>query len=121
MFSSKRKHLVQNKELNIFEVLLTLVCLFFFCSAGMSAFFTVENCPESNELPETRSVQHPDDEEDEWNEDYSVNNLYSIVFQHGGPPSILRSGGRRPRLWIHYISAEEVMWDYNPQGDRYDH
>ncbi|MCJ8739594.1 hypothetical protein PDJAM_G00049090 [Pangasius djambal] len=86
--------------------------------AGMSAFFTVENCPESNELPEKRNVQHTYDEDEEGDEDDPMDNLFSIVFQHHGPPSVLRSGGRRPKVWIHYISAEEVMWDYNPQGDR---
>lgn len=83
----------------------------------MSAFFTVENCPESNELPEVQNV----DEKDEEDMDYTRDNLYSILFRPGGPPSILRSGGRRPKVWIHYISAEEIMWDYNPQDDRYDH
>lgn len=92
----------------------------FFCSAGMSAFFTVENCPESNALPEKLNVQHTYEEE-ERDEDYPMDNLFSIVLRPGGPPSVLRSGGRRPKVWIHYISAEEVMWDYNPEGDRYDH
>ncbi|KAF5893336.1 coagulation factor VIII-like, partial [Clarias magur] len=82
--------------------------------AGMSAFFTVENCPESNELPEVQNV----DEKEEADMDYTKDNLYSILFRPGGPPSILRSGGRRPKVWIHYISAEEIMWDYNPQDDR---
>ncbi|KAB5554203.1 hypothetical protein PHYPO_G00047470 [Pangasianodon hypophthalmus] len=86
--------------------------------AGMSAFFTVENCPESNELPEKQNVQHTYDEDEEGDEDDPVDNLFSIVFQRHGPPSVLRSGGRRPKVWIHYISAEEIMWDYNPQGDR---
>lgn len=86
----------------------------------MNAFFTVETCPESNELPETQNAQDTDSDEDEDNEDYSVDNLYSIVFQSGGPQSVLRSFGRRPKVWIHYISAEEVMWDYNPQDERYD-
>lgn len=86
----------------------------------MSAYFTVENCPESNELPDKLNVQHTYDENEEGDEDYPTNNLFSVVYRPGGPPSILRSGGRRPKVWVHYISAEEVMWDYNPQGDRYD-
>ncbi|TSK87429.1 Coagulation factor VIII [Bagarius yarrelli] len=85
--------------------------------AGMSAFFTVENCPESNQLPDIRNTYQPYNE-GEVDEDYPMDNLFSIVFQPGGPTSILRSGGRRPKIWVHYISAEEVMWDYNPQGDR---
>ncbi|KAK2829114.1 hypothetical protein Q7C36_017104 [Tachysurus vachellii] len=85
--------------------------------AGMSAFFTVENCPESNELPEMQNADHIYSVE-EGDEDYSVDNLFSVLFRPGGPPSILRSGGRRPKVWVHYISAEEVMWDYNPQSER---
>ncbi|KAI5097674.1 coagulation factor VIII [Silurus meridionalis] len=85
--------------------------------AGMSAFFTVENCPESNELPEKRNVQQTFDKDDN-DEDYPMDNLFSVLFRPGGPPSVLRSGGRRPKVWVHYISAEEVIWDYNPQGDR---
>lgn len=86
----------------------------------MSAFLTVENCPESNELPEKQNVQDFFDNVEEGDEDYPTNNLFSVVYRPGGPPSILRSGGRRPKVWVHYISAEEVMWDYNPQADRYD-
>lgn len=87
----------------------------------MSAFFTVENCVESNELPEQQNKRHPYDDYMGEDEDYPTNNLFSIVYRSGGPPSILRSGGRRPKVWVHYISAEEVMWDYHPQGDRYVH
>lgn len=83
----------------------------------MSAFFSVENCPESNELPEMQNADHIYNVE-EGDEDYPVDNLFSVLFRPGGPPSILRSGGKRPKVWVHYISAEEVMWDYNPQSDR---
>lgn len=82
----------------------------------MSAFFTVENCPESNELPEKGNTDHTYNELD-GDEDYTMDNLFSIL-RPGGTQSILRSGGRRPKLWVHYISAEEVMWDYNPQSNR---
>ncbi|KAG7335254.1 hypothetical protein KOW79_001850 [Hemibagrus wyckioides] len=84
--------------------------------AGMSAFFTVENCPESNELPEKGNTDHTYNELD-GDEDYTMDNLFSIL-RPGGTQSILRSGGRRPKVWVHYISAEEVMWDYNPQSNR---
>uniref|UniRef100_A0AAR2JSU8 Coagulation factor VIII, procoagulant component n=1 Tax=Pygocentrus nattereri TaxID=42514 RepID=A0AAR2JSU8_PYGNA len=88
--------------------------------AGMSAFFTVEDCPEPMEVSDKRTIKHAEDEEEEGDEAYSVDDLFStIVFQPGMPPSILRSAGsRRPKVWVHYISAEEVTWDYNPQSDR---
>lgn len=87
----------------------------------MSAFFIVENCIESNELPEKPTMKHAYDDEMEGDEDYPTNSLFSIVYRSGGPPSVLRSGGKRPKVWVHYISAEEVMWDYSPQSDGYDH
>ncbi|XP_066498216.1 coagulation factor VIII [Hoplias malabaricus] len=93
--------------------------------AGMSAYFTVEDCPEPVELPDKRNVKHTEEEEEEEEEeggdkDYSADDLFStIVFQPGGPSSVLRSTGRGgPKVWVHYISAEEVTWDYNPQSDR---
>ncbi|XP_062875113.1 coagulation factor VIII isoform X1 [Trichomycterus rosablanca] len=83
----------------------------------MSALFSVENCAESNQLPEKRNVQH--DEDEDGDEDYQADDFISIVLRPGGPPSILRSSGRgAPKTWVHYISAEEVSWNYVPQGDR---
>uniref|UniRef100_A0A8C2AHZ6 Coagulation factor VIII, procoagulant component n=1 Tax=Cyprinus carpio TaxID=7962 RepID=A0A8C2AHZ6_CYPCA len=85
-------------------------------TAGMNAFFTVDNCPDPvvAPIPDKRNVIH-DDEEDE-------DNMISIVFKQGGPVSVLRSSAKgRPKVWVHYIAAEEMDWDYSSQsGDRYD-
>lgn len=82
----------------------------------MNAFFTVDNCPDPvvAPIPDKRNVIH-DDEEDE-------DNMISIVFKQGGPVSVLRSSAKgRPKVWVHYIAAEEMDWDYSSQsGDRYD-
>lgn len=87
-------------------------------TAGMNAFFTVENCPEplTIPLPDKRNVVHSDENELEEDED----NMFSIVFKQGGPVSLLRSSAKgRPKVWVHYISAEEIDWDYSSQsGDR---
>uniref|UniRef100_A0A8C1IRQ3 Coagulation factor VIII, procoagulant component n=1 Tax=Cyprinus carpio TaxID=7962 RepID=A0A8C1IRQ3_CYPCA len=87
-------------------------------TAGMNAFFTVDNCPEPMvaPIPDKRNVIHAgnEDEEDE-------DNMFSIVFKQGGPVSVLRSSAKgRPKVWVHYIAAEEKDWDYSSQSsDRY--
>uniref|UniRef100_A0A8C2FM23 Coagulation factor VIII, procoagulant component n=1 Tax=Cyprinus carpio TaxID=7962 RepID=A0A8C2FM23_CYPCA len=87
-------------------------------TAGMNAFFTVDNCPEPMvaPIPDKRNVIHAgnEDEEDE-------DNMFSIVFKQGGPVSVLRSSAKgRPKVWVHYIAAEEKNWDYSSQSsDRY--
>ncbi|XP_076844555.1 coagulation factor VIII [Brachyhypopomus gauderio] len=89
--------------------------------AGMSAVFTVDNCPESAQLPDKRNVKwaEGEDKDGESDEDYPKDDLFStIVLRPGGPASILRSSGRRPKVWVHYISAEEISWDYNPGSSR---
>ncbi|KAK2890793.1 hypothetical protein Q8A67_013436 [Cirrhinus molitorella] len=85
-------------------------------TAGMNAFFTVDNCPDPvvAPIPDKRNVIPEDeDEEDE-------DNMFSIVFKQGGPVSVLRSSAKgRPKVWVHYIAAEEMDWDYSSQsGDR---
>uniref|UniRef100_A0A8C1IQM9 Coagulation factor VIII, procoagulant component n=1 Tax=Cyprinus carpio TaxID=7962 RepID=A0A8C1IQM9_CYPCA len=80
-------------------------------TAGMNAFFTVDNCPDPvvAPIPDKRNVIH-DDEEDE-------DNMISIVFKQGGPVSVLRSSAKgRPKVWVHYIAAEEMDWDYSSQS-----
>ncbi|XDV37758.1 hypothetical protein PO909_007314 [Leuciscus waleckii] len=87
-------------------------------TAGMNAFFTVEDCPESLAvpIPDKRYVVHSDENELEEDED----NMFSIVFKQGGPVSVLRSSAKgRPKVWVHYIGAEEIDWDYSSKsGDR---
>ncbi|XP_067314180.1 coagulation factor VIII [Pseudorasbora parva] len=87
-------------------------------TAGMNAFFTVDNClePVPVPIPEKRTVKHDDDVDEEDDE----NNMFSIVYKQGGPVSILRSSAKgRPKVWVHYIAAEEMDWDYSSQsGDR---
>ncbi|XP_042625807.1 coagulation factor VIII-like [Cyprinus carpio] len=83
-------------------------------TAGMNAFFTVDNCPEPMvaPIPDKRNVIHAgnEDEEDE-------DNMFSIVFKQGGPVSVLRSSAKgRPKVWVHYIAAEEKDWDYSSQS-----
>uniref|UniRef100_A0A671RSP7 Coagulation factor VIII-like n=1 Tax=Sinocyclocheilus anshuiensis TaxID=1608454 RepID=A0A671RSP7_9TELE len=86
-------------------------------TAGMNAFFTVDNCPEPvvAPIPDKRNVIRDDDEEEE-----DEDNMISIVFKQGGPVSVLRSSAKgRPKVWVHYIAAEEMDWDYSSQsGDR---
>lgn len=84
----------------------------------MNAFFTVDNCPDPAvaPIPDKRNVIRDDDEEEE-----DEDNMFSIVFKQGGPVSVLRSSAKgRPKVWVHYIAAEEMDWDYSSQSsDRY--
>ncbi|XP_052005616.1 coagulation factor VIII-like [Xyrauchen texanus] len=83
-------------------------------TAGMNAFFTIGNChePVVAPSPEKRNVKHSDDDE----EDDEDNMFSSIILMPGGPVSVLRSSAKgRPKIWIHYISAEEIVWDYSSQ------
>ncbi|XP_022532238.2 coagulation factor VIII [Astyanax mexicanus] len=87
--------------------------------AGMSGFFTVEDCPEPADLPDKRSAKNSEEEDQQGDEDYSNDLFSTIVFGPGGPASVLRSTGRgRPKVWVHYISAEEITWNYIPQRER---
>lgn len=83
----------------------------------MNAFFTVDNCPDpvAVPIPDKRNVKHSDDDEED------EDNMFSIVFKQGSPVSVLRSSAKgRPKVWVHYIAAEEMDWDYSSQsGERY--
>ncbi|KAK9963756.1 hypothetical protein ABG768_006921 [Culter alburnus] len=85
-------------------------------TAGMNAFFTVDNCPDpvAVPIPDKRNVKHSDDDEED------EDNMFSIVFKQGSPVSVLRSSAKgRPKVWVHYIAAEEMDWDYSSQsGER---
>ncbi|XP_073676198.1 coagulation factor VIII-like [Garra rufa] len=85
-------------------------------TAGMNAFFTVDDCPDPvvAPIPDKRNVIREDDKEED------EDNMFSIVFKQGGPVSVLRSSAKgRPKVWVHYIAAEEMDWDYSSQsGDR---
>lgn len=83
----------------------------------MNAFFTVDNCPEpvAVPIPDKRYVKNSDDDEED------EDNMISIVFKQGSPVSVLRSSARgSPKVWVHYIAAEEMDWDYSSQSsERY--
>ncbi|XP_051513639.1 coagulation factor VIII-like [Myxocyprinus asiaticus] len=84
-------------------------------TAGMNAFFTVDNCPDlvPARSPDKRNVKHSDDDK----EDDEDNMLSTIILKPGGPISVLRSSAKgRPKIWVHYISAEEMDWDFSSQN-----
>ncbi|KAG1934570.1 coagulation factor VIII [Pimephales promelas] len=85
-------------------------------TAGMNAFFTVEICPDplTIPIPDKRNVIHSDENDQEEEDE---DNMFSIVFKQGGPVSVLRSSAKgRPKVWVHYIGAEEIDWDYSSQS-----
>ncbi|XP_066570914.1 coagulation factor VIII isoform X2 [Amia ocellicauda] len=80
--------------------------------AGMNAYFTVESCPE--ELKKRKVTQDPD-----YSDDYTLEDMLSNVVVMN-PELNVRSAKPKPRRWVHYIAAQEVMWDYIPNfpGER---
>ncbi|KAL0973846.1 hypothetical protein UPYG_G00211980 [Umbra pygmaea] len=86
--------------------------------AGMSAIFKVEDCPVPAMLPspEVRRVKHPEgEEENDYDEDMFETFVFTPVKVNG------RSRGGKNKVWVHFIAAEEVTWDYAPdlsQEDR---
>uniref|UniRef100_A0A8C7JA18 Coagulation factor VIII n=1 Tax=Oncorhynchus kisutch TaxID=8019 RepID=A0A8C7JA18_ONCKI len=88
--------------------------------AGMSAFFKVEDCPEPVTVPgpDVRQVQQSEDKEDY---EYGDDMFETFVFKPGKDQAVGRSRGGKIKIWLHYIAAEEIIWDYAPhlsQGDR---
>ncbi|XP_052370220.1 coagulation factor VIII isoform X2 [Oncorhynchus keta] len=87
--------------------------------AGMSAFFKVEDCPEPVTVPgpDVRQVQQSEDKEDY---EYGDDMFETFVFKPGKYQAVGRSRGGKIKIWVHYIAAEEIIWDYAPhlsQGD----
>ncbi|XP_076015760.1 coagulation factor V [Genypterus blacodes] len=79
---------------------------------GMSALFTVEDCPVAATLPgpDLRNVKHED-----YGDDYSED-MFNII-NFGPKNSKLQARSRntqRFKTWVHYIAAEEITWDYAP-------
>ncbi|XP_070295138.1 coagulation factor VIII-like [Salvelinus sp. IW2-2015] len=88
--------------------------------AGMSAVFKVEDCPEPVTVPgpDVRRVQQSEDKEDY---EYGDDMFETFVFKPGKGQAVGRSRGGKNKIWVHYIAAEEIIWDYAPhlsQGDR---
>ncbi|KAJ3587510.1 hypothetical protein NHX12_011107 [Muraenolepis orangiensis] len=73
--------------------------------AGMSAVFSVEDCP-SAPGPVLRHVKYQYD-------DYYDPMFNSLEFTPQ-KPQVRASRGRRSTTWTHYIAAEEVTWNYAP-------
>ncbi|XP_071255402.1 coagulation factor VIII-like isoform X1 [Salvelinus alpinus] len=87
--------------------------------AGMSAVFKVEDCPEPVTVPgpDVRRVQQSENEEDY---EYGDDMFETFVFKPGKGQAVGRSRGGKNKIWVHYIAAEEIIWDYAPhlsQGD----
>uniref|UniRef100_UPI003AB01E3A coagulation factor VIII n=1 Tax=Centroberyx gerrardi TaxID=166262 RepID=UPI003AB01E3A len=87
--------------------------------AGMSAVFTVENCPEpvTPPGPDLRNVKHKDYGDYTYGEEYgNGEDMFNTVnFEPMKPrPQARASRGQSTKIWQHYIAAEEITWDYAP-------
>ncbi|XP_064182093.1 coagulation factor VIII [Anguilla rostrata] len=75
--------------------------------AGMTAFFTVEDCPEPSDSLNKKYVVSPDDYTD-----YDMEDAVNAIMVN--PMPMVRSVKMRPKVWRHYIAVEEITWDYAP-------
>ncbi|KAG9346549.1 hypothetical protein JZ751_006860 [Albula glossodonta] len=76
--------------------------------AGMRAFFFVEDCPEQADNLDKKYVDHS-----EGFQDYDVDYMANTIMVN--PILMARSTVKlRPKVWTHYIAAEEITWDYAP-------
>ncbi|RXM96455.1 E3 ubiquitin-protein ligase MARCH3 [Acipenser ruthenus] len=74
---------------------------------GMNAYFSVESCPE--ELQERQVTPDHDDEYE-----FNTKDLLSGLFEMPPKLNVRSSLKKQPKKWVHYIAAEEVVWDYAP-------
>ncbi|KAM4621997.1 coagulation factor VIII [Polymixia lowei] len=88
---------------------------------GMSALFTVEDCPEPVTLPgpDLRNVKHNLNEDygdysDSYADEGDMFNTLSFPVPKKARPGVRSSRGRQSKTWLHYIAAEEITWDYAP-------
>uniref|UniRef100_A0A6Q2X1C6 F5/8 type C domain-containing protein n=1 Tax=Esox lucius TaxID=8010 RepID=A0A6Q2X1C6_ESOLU len=87
-----------------------------FVPGGMSAIFEVQDCPEPVTVPKP-DVRHV--QQSEFDEDYGEELFDTIVFTPEKATG--RSRGGKNKVWVHFIAAEEITWDYTPhitQEDR---
>ncbi|KAI1898621.1 hypothetical protein AGOR_G00074270 [Albula goreensis] len=76
--------------------------------AGMRAFFFVEDCPEQADNLDKKYVDHS-----QGFQDYDVDYMANTIMVN--PILMARSTVKlRPKVWTHYIAAEEITWDYAP-------
>ncbi|KAF7667624.1 hypothetical protein LDENG_00054700 [Lucifuga dentata] len=84
---------------------------------GMSALFTVEDCPEPVTGPDAdqHKITPKDfrDDSEESEEDYIAEMFNAITFVPK-KPTPRATKGRKSNTWVHYIAAEEITWDYAP-------
>uniref|UniRef100_A0A8C7QUA2 Coagulation factor VIII, procoagulant component n=1 Tax=Oncorhynchus mykiss TaxID=8022 RepID=A0A8C7QUA2_ONCMY len=67
--------------------------------------------------PDVRRVQQSENEEDY---EYGDDMFELFVFKPVKSRAVGRSRGGKNKVWVHYIAAEEISWDYAPhlsQGD----
>ncbi|XP_073343147.1 coagulation factor VIII [Pagrus major] len=84
---------------------------------GMNALFVVEKCPDPVLLPgpDVRNVKHTEDTDDvdDYVDEDGDSLFNTISFQPKRPQFQARaSRGRRDNTWEHFITVEEVTWDY---------
>nr|XP_004672704.2 coagulation factor VIII isoform X1 [Jaculus jaculus] len=80
---------------------------------GMEAYVKVHSCPKE---PQQRMKNNEDEDYDDDDVDDLDEEMDVFTFGDGNSPFIqIRSVAKKhPKIWIHYIAAEEEDWDYAP-------
>nr|ACO95359.1 coagulation factor VIII isoform a precursor (predicted) [Dasypus novemcinctus] len=79
---------------------------------GMEAYVKVDSCPEE---PQVRMKNN--EEEEDYDDDLYDPDMDMLRFDDDNSPSFIpiRSVAKKhPKTWVHFIAAEEEVWDYAP-------
>ncbi|XP_011818598.1 PREDICTED: coagulation factor VIII [Colobus angolensis palliatus] len=79
---------------------------------GMEAYVKVDSCPEE---PQLRMKNN--EEAEDYDDDLADSEMDVVRFDDDNSPSFIqiRSVAKKhPKTWVHYIAAEEEVWDYAP-------
>ncbi|XP_026306375.1 coagulation factor VIII-like [Piliocolobus tephrosceles] len=78
----------------------------------MEAYVKVDSCPEE---PQLRMKNN--EEAEDYDDDLADSEMDVVRFDDDNSPSFIqiRSVAKKhPKTWVHYIAAEEEVWDYAP-------
>ncbi|XP_036893723.1 coagulation factor VIII isoform X3 [Sturnira hondurensis] len=79
---------------------------------GMEAYVKVDSCPEEPQLRMKSNKREEYDDDDYYDSDMDI---VRIDDDNSPPLFQIRSAAKKhPKIWVHYIAAEEEDWDYAP-------
>ncbi|KAM7045154.1 coagulation factor VIII [Molossus nigricans] len=79
---------------------------------GMEAYVKVDSCPEEPQLRMKNNEREEYDDDDLYDSDMDI---VRFDDDNSSPFIQIRSVAKKhPKIWVHYIAAEEEEWDYAP-------